>query len=119
MTALRSIPFDELVSNEALHATTIALVGVTAPTTEEEASSLVKKITEFFQGIGFFGSSLSAVAVSKILGNVFGEEGRSDLLVHLSGDLSETNPLKRMGVANWVKWTEDFVVNYSEDYESV
>ena len=119
MTALRSIPFAELASNETLHATTIALVGVTAPTTEEEASSLVKKITEFFQCIGFFGSSLSAVAVSKILGNVFGEAGRSDLLVHLSGDLSETNPLKRMSVANWVKWTADFVDNYSEDYESV
>ena len=119
MTALRSIPFAELASNETLHATTIALVGVTAPTSEEEASSLVKQITEFFQEIGFFGSSLSAVAVSKILGNVLGEEGRSDLLVHLSGDLSETHPLKRLGVADWVKWTEDFVVNYSEDYESV
>ena len=119
MTALRSIPFAELASNEALHATTITLLGVTAPTTEEEASSLVKQITEFFQEIGFFDSSLTAVSVSKILGNVLGEEGRTDLLVHLSGDLSETNPWNRLGVAEWVKWTEDFVVNYSEDYETM
>ena len=92
MTALRSIPFAELASNEALHATTIALVGVLAPTTEEEASSLVKQITEFFQEIGFFGSSLSAVAVSKILVTFLVKRDEVICWFTWSGDLSETHP---------------------------
>ena len=117
MTILRSVSFAELASDKELHATTVSLLGVEAPKNEEEAQTFVENVTAFFRETGFFSPSLSVVAVSKVLGNVLGEEGRTDLLVHLSGDVWDANPLKRLAMADWVKWTEDFVVNYSGDYE--
>lgn len=117
MTILRSIPFAELVADESLQGSTVSLLGVEAPKNEEEAQTFVENVTAFFRETGFFSPSLSVVAVSKVLGNVLGEEGRTDLLVHLSGSLSETRPLKRLMFAEWVKWTEDFVVNCAPDYE--
>ena len=72
------------------------------------------QLPEFFHDSKI--ANMAPTAVYKILDNVLGDEGRTDWLVEFPGDVN-FNCMARLAFAQMVKWTEDFIANYHEDYQ--
>ena len=100
-TKLDTIPFSEIKAKN-----TLVMMGMTA--TKEN----IPHITNYLKGNGFLKSG-TVINAQDITGNVLGTEGRNDILLTLENP--EYNYPKRL-LFEEVKWTEDFVTNYAEDY---
>lgn len=81
----------------------------------ESEDNLKHQINSFFTEFGLFTKGVEVVKIKKIDGNVLGDDGRTDVLLELSDSVSCINPIKRIQVGD-IKWTEDFLVNYRDDY---
>ena len=80
----------------------------------------IPELDRFLHDNGLLPESKFVSGVCHLSDNVKGEDGRSDLLVELSGE-GMANPIVRiqMCAAGFsVKWTSDFIDNYAKDYIS-
>lgn len=77
-------------------------------------AELIEQMNKVFTEDGLLEDGAKVIDVEKIEGNILGDEGRTDVLIHL--DKFAVNPMVR--IAEWrdVKWLEDFIVNYASDY---
>lgn len=93
---------------------TPAVVMVALAFDADKKAELIEQMNETFTEDGLLQEGSKVVDVEKIEGNVLGENGRTDVLIHL--DKFAVNPMVR--IAKWrdVKWLEDFIVNYAGDY---
>lgn len=80
---------------------------------EEEA---IPEMDKFFHEEGLIEDDNHLVAIYKIMGNVKGNTGRSDVLMEFSNPDSPINPLARVRLGAEIKWLLDFINNYEEDY---
>lgn len=80
--------------------------------------NLAQIATDDFKESGFIKNEDEIIEIYKIDGNVRGDEGRSDLLAVLKIGVSSLDPIKRISEYPFVKWVEDFIENYKEDYYS-
>lgn len=70
------------------------------------------EIETWLKEIGFLGQNVKILKMFDISGNVK-RDGRQDVLFVV--DKPEFNPLVRLRT-NDIKWTDDFIVNYKQDY---
>lgn len=94
----------------------IVITGITV-----DGVDSIEEIDGFFHETGLFDADKHVTGVSKILDNVLGENGRTDLLFHLT-DEGNINPMVRLQMrmrGMGVMWTNDFIDNYSKDYFNV
>lgn len=94
----------------------IVITGITV-----DGMDSIKEFDDFFHETGLFDADKHVTEVSKILDNVLGDEGRTDLLFHLTVEGS-INPMVRLNMRMrglGVMWTNDFIDNYSKDYFNV
>ena len=71
------------------------------------------QLPEFFRDSKV--ANMAPTAVYRILDNVRRDDGRTDWLVEFPEDVS-FNPIARLAFAEMMKWTEDFIANYHNDY---
>ena len=91
----------------------IVITGITV-----DGVDSIDEIDGFFHETGLFDADKNVTGVSKILDNVLGENGRTDLLFHLTVE-GNINPMVRLQMrmrGMGVMWTNDFIDNYSKDY---
>ena len=74
----------------------------------------LKDMTEWFREIGLISEEDSVIDIQKITGNVLGDEGRTDMMLTISGK-GIINPAVRLMVSD-LKWASDFVSNCANDY---
>ena len=74
----------------------------------------VRDFNDFLENIGFTKDKI--IGYHKIMDNVLGEEGRTDYLFEFNNGAS-FNPIARLQVAHWLKWTSDFIKIYEDDYK--
>ena len=94
----------------------IVITGITVDGVES-----IDEIDSFFHETGLFSDDKHVTGVSRILDNVLGDEGRTDLLFHLT-EVGSINPMVRLQMrmrGMGVMWTNDFIDNYSKDYNYV
>lgn len=60
-------------------------------------------------------ANMAPTGVYKILDNVKGDDGRTDWLVEFPENVN-FNPMARLMFGDMLKWTEDFIANYHNDY---
>lgn len=80
--------------------------------------NLIQMANEDFKESGFIKNDDEVIEIYKIDGNVKGDEGRSDLLLVLKIGVLSIDPIKRISEYPFIKWVEDFIENYKEDYYS-
>ena len=73
-------------------------------------------INNFFANKVGLSKGKNITGAYRILGNVLGDEGRTDWLFVFDNENVEFNPIKRLLVAAKVKWTSDFIDNFADDY---
>jgi len=94
----------------------IVITGITV-----DGMDSIDAIDNFFHETGLFDANKHVTGVSRILDNVLGDQGRTDLLFHLTIEGS-INPMVRLKMRMrgfGVMWTNDFIDNYSKDYYNV
>lgn len=72
----------------------------------------------FFHDLGFIKEDKHLVDWKHISDNVRGDNGRSDILLIFDNPNSQFNPIVRLQLGYELKWTSDFINNYSQDYIS-
>lgn len=80
----------------------------------DKKDELIAQMNEVFTEDGLLQDGAKVVNVEKIEGNVLGDEGRTDVLIHL--DKFAVSPVVRITRWRDVKWLEDFIANYGSDY---
>lgn len=93
---------------------TPAVVMVALAFEEDEKDALITQMNEVFTEDGLLQDGAKVTDVEKIEGNVLGDEGRTDVLIHL--DKFAVSPMVRITKWRDVKWLEDFIANYGSDY---
>lgn len=112
MNKMETIHFREINKSEPV----MAIVALQA----ESKAETIKQMNEFFNrtDVFKFGSKLEITDMKRIVGNVLGEEGRTDyLLVFNKNPERYVNGLRRIAVCTDLKWIDDYLTNYSNDYE--
>lgn len=80
----------------------------------EKKAELIAQMNEIFTEDGLLQDGAKVVDIEKIEGNILGDEGRTDVLIHL--DKFAVNPVVRIMKWRDVKWLEDYIENYRSDY---
>ena len=114
MIQLSKIHFAELCNLNDNNS--IVLSGITV-----DSMDSIEEVDNFFHNANLFSKDKHITEISRVTDNVLGEEGRSDLLLHLTEE-GEINPLVRLGMRQsglGVMWTSDFVSNYASDYAEI
>lgn len=114
MIQVSTIHFSEVRNFDDNNA--IVITGITVDGVES-----IDEIDSFFHETGLFSDDKHVTGVSRILDNVLGDEGRTALLFHLT-EIGSINPMVRLQMrmrGMGVMWTNDFIDNYSEDYNYV
>ena len=75
-------------------------------------------VNNFFANEVGLSKGKNLIGAYRILDNVLGNDGRTDWLFVFDNVNVQFNPMKRLAVGSWVKWTSDFIVNFAEDYAS-
>lgn len=73
------------------------------------------EVQEFLSEEIGFSKGKNLIGCRRILGNILGDEGRSDYLLEFDNPSTQFNPIARLRFPD-IKWTSDFVVNYAKDY---
>lgn len=63
-----------------------------------------------------FSKGKNLIGVHRILGNVLGDEGRTDYLLEFDNDDVQFNCIARLRWGTNLKWTSDFIENCKDDY---
>lgn len=80
----------------------------------DEKDALIAQMNEVFTEDNLLQEGAKVTDVERIEGNVLGDEGRTDVLIHL--DKFAVNPMVRITKWRDVKWLEDFIANFGSDY---
>lgn len=72
------------------------------------------QVTDFFRKVELISATDSVVGFKQITGNVLGKNGRTDVMLEISGKGID-NPIARLLVPD-LKWASDFVVNHADEY---
>ena len=81
--------------------------------TDDNKEETIKAMNEC-KMMGFLRDGTEVVDILKIVENVKGDEGRMDMLIVLNN--FGVNPVVRTYKCPDIKWIEDFVVNFKDDY---
>lgn len=73
-------------------------------------------VNNFFANTVGLSEGKNLIGAYRILDNVLGDDGRTDWLFVFDNENVQFNPMKRLAVCSWVKWTSDFIDNFSKDY---
>ena len=103
------IPFADLRNMDTSN--TAVMMSVIFPENQdwEEAN-------KFFQEDTGFAPGKNLVGCHRITDNILGDEGRWDYLLKFDHPEIPFNPIARLRFRD-IKWTGDFIDNYSKDYE--
>ena len=93
---------------------TPAVVMVALAFDADKKAELIAQMNEIFTADGLLIEGAKVVNVEKIEGNILGDKGRTDVLIHL--DKFAVNPVVRIMKWRDVKWLEDFIENCRADY---
>lgn len=93
---------------------TPAVVMVALAFEEDKKSELIAQMNEVFTEDGLLQEGAKVTDVERIEGNILGNEGRTDVLIHL--DKFAVSPVVRITKWRDVKWLEDFIANFDGDY---
>lgn len=93
---------------------TPAVVMVALAFDADKKDELISQMNGVFTEDGLLQDGSKVVDIEKIEGNILGDEGRTDVLIHL--DKFAVNPMVRITKWRDVKWLEDFIVNFAGDY---
>lgn len=63
-----------------------------------------------------FSKGKNLIACRRITGNILGDDGRWDYLLEFDNPNIPFNPIARLDFPD-LKWTDDFIDNFSKDYE--
>lgn len=77
----------------------------------------INPMNDFFHEISLIPKGKSLIGWKKIIGNVLGEDGRSDILLIFDHPELQINPIARLSVGHEIKWTSDFITNFRCDYK--
>lgn len=111
MIQISKIHFEELRNLNDNNS--IVLAGITVDDMDS-----IEEVDNFFHNANLFSKDKHITEISRVTDNVLGEDGRSDLLLHLTEE-GDINPLVRLGMRQGglsVLWTSDFINNYASDY---
>lgn len=92
----------------------IGVVMVALEFEEDQKDDVIKQMNEVFTETGLLTDGTKVINIEKIEGNVLGSKSRTDVFIEL--DKFGVSPMVRIMKWRDVKWVEDFVVNYANDY---
>lgn len=82
----------------------------------DDMAETLSQMNEHFAESKLLLNGCKIVSIEKIGQNIKGDAGRTDWLLELSTSVADVSPLKRIMDWPWVKWLEDFIANYKDDY---
>ena len=92
-----------------------AVVLMELDVSNDKKEDLIRDMNEYYQDVGLLCNGTEIVDIIKIDGNVLGDKGRADILLQLNK--FDVAPLVRIMRCPDIKFVDDFLVNYREDYK--
>lgn len=112
-TKLNTINFEQLADYN--DGNSLMLLNIIFPDMERE--EIVRDVDQWLHEIKLI-TDKHVKDVKFLTGNMMGEDGRKDYLIEFDSAASPINPIQRLQYANMLKWTSDFINNYSADYDA-
>ena len=113
---MKTIHFSQLA--ELNNQTHVAFTGLKIDDTSEQGiNDLKAEANALFEELGIFKDGVAVSDILYITGNALGDEGRHDYVFELTnGSIANISPQARIRQMPDLKWLDDFIVNYKDDY---